>query len=79
MCMGSAGQPGSLQRSRTAIFFTEAGRARTNSEMAKGLNRRTFRTPTFSPCFMAHSTYSWVVSQPEPMITTTRSASGWPK
>ncbi len=57
---------------------TVVGSAATKRATSKGRKRRTFSTPTFCPRPTSQSTVSWAVSAPEPMRTTTRSASGWP-
>ena len=61
------------------MVLTVFGRAPTKCLMENGRYRRTLSTPIFSPLARAHSTYSWVVSAPEPMMIMTFSASGAPK
>ena len=75
---GSLMDVGSLQRSRTAMLLTVAGRARRNLDMSKGLKRRTTSTPIFSPAAMSFSAASLATAEPEPIITITRSASSQP-
>ena len=75
---GSPAPPGSLVRSRTARVLTVLGRACTKCSTEKGRKRRTFKTPTFSPRAVRYSTASCAASAPEPIRTTTRSASGAP-
>ena len=76
---GSPAAPISLQRSRTAIFFTVSGSAARNISAENGLNRWTCRKPTFSPAAFRTLTVSRTVPLTEPMATITRSASGAPK
>ncbi len=58
--------------------FTVFGSAATKCDRLKGLYRRTFRTPTFSPFATRWSVTSSAASAPFPIITMTRSASGAP-
>ncbi len=75
---GSAGAPGSLVRSNTAIDRTVSGRAARNASVGKGRNRRTISAPTFSPASIIASTASMAAPAPEPISTTTRVASAAP-
>ena len=76
--IGSPTAPGSLVRSRTAIDRTLEGRAASTASDGNGWNRRMHSIPTFSPPATSASTVSSTAPAPEPMITTTRSASGAP-
>ena len=76
---GSPTAPGSLVRSSTAIALVVFGSAAKKWSGENGRNRWTCTTPTFSPCAVRKSTVSRAVSAPEPMTTSTRSASGAPK
>ena len=73
---GSPVAPGSLVRSSTAIDRTVGGNARTKCSAGNGRYRRTFNSPTRSPAAVSASTVSSAVPDPEPISTTTRSASG---
>ena len=75
---GSPIEPGSLVRSSTAIRRTAAGSASTSAWAGNGRYRRTCSTPTRAPPSLSASTVSRTVSAPEPMTTSTRSASGCP-
>ncbi len=77
-CSGSAEAPGSFVRSSTVSARTDRGNAATRWATEKGRNSRTFTTPTRSPRAARCSTVSWAHSAPEPISSTTRSASGWP-
>ena len=57
---------------------TVAGSAATRAEVSNGRYSRTVTTPTFSPASRSASTVSRTVSDPEPITTITRSASGAP-
>ncbi len=75
---GSPGAPGSFVRSSTAIARTVGGSAPANASAENGRKSRTFTTPTFSPPATSASTVSSTAPTPEPISTTTRSASGAP-
>ena len=75
---GSPGPPGSFVRSRTASVLTVFGRPARKCWIENGRYSRTLSSPTFSPCAVSASTASCAVSAPEPISSTTRSASGAP-
>ena len=75
---GSPIEPGSLVRSSTAIRRTLAGSASTSARAGNGRYSRTCTTPTRSPRALSEATVSRTVSPPEPITTSTRSASGCP-
>ncbi len=75
---GSPIAPGSLVRSSTAIERTVFGSAATNAPVSNGRYSRTVTMPTFSPPATSFATASCVAPVPEPICTTTRSASGAP-
>ena len=75
---GSPCAPGSFVRSSTAIASVLDGSESINARPEKGRNRRTFTNPTRSPDATSASTASSAAPHPEPIITITRSAFGWP-
>ena len=75
---GSPGAPGSFVRSSTAIRRTVDGIAATSASVENGRNSRTFTAPTRSPRAIRASTVSSTAPHPDPMSSTTRSASGCP-
>ncbi len=75
---GSPSEPGSLVRSSTLTRATVGGNAARKASAGNGRKRRIVTTPTRSPRPQRYSTVSRVVSAPDPMTTTTRSASGCP-
>ena len=76
--IGSPTAPGSLVRSRTAIERTVFGSAARTCSLGNGWKRRMVSIPTFSPAATSVSTVSSTAPAPEPITTTTRSASGAP-
>ena len=76
---GSPMAPGSLVRSSTAIDFTLFGSAATKASVSKGRYSRTVSRPTFSPAAVSCSTASRDAPTPDPICTSTRSASGAPQ
>ncbi len=75
---GSPMAPGSLVRSSTAIERTVFGSALTKACVSNGRYRRTVSKPTFSPAATSLVTASREAPTPEPICTSTRSASGAP-
>ncbi len=75
---GSPVAPGSLVRSSTATRCTVAGRAAASASPGNGRYSRIVTTPTRSPAALIASTASAAALAPDPISTTTRSASGWP-
>ncbi len=75
---GSPSDPGSLVRSSTATRRAVGGRAASSASAGNGRYSRTVATPTFSPRAARYSAVCPAVCAPEPMITSTRSASGSP-
>ena len=75
---GSPTEPGSLVRSSTATRRHDGGNADTSAAAGNGRYRRTVTIPTLSPRAHSVSTASIAAPAPEPMSTTTRSASGAP-
>ena len=78
MNSGSPNEPGSLVRSSTATARVAAGNAASSASAGKGWNSRTCATPTFSPRAVRYATVCAAVCAPEPIRTSTRSASGSP-
>ena len=76
--MGSPEAPGSLVRSSTATRVAVAGSAARKASVGNGRYRRIWITPTRPPDSLIRSTTGVTASMPEPMMTTTRSASGAP-
>ena len=79
-CSGSIGAPGSLVRSSTATLRTLAGSAARKASTGKGRYSRICMAPTFclGSCAFSQAAVSRTTSAPEPMLTTTRSASSGP-
>ncbi len=76
---GSPVAPGSLVRSSTATALTVSGRAAAKASPEKGRYSRTVTRPTRSPRPLSASTASSAAPHPEPIMTSTRSASGAPE
>jgi hypothetical protein len=57
---------------------TVFGSAAISWSAGNGRYKRSFRRPTRSPAAVSVSTASWAAPTPEPISTTTRSASGAP-